>query len=451
MVNTGEQKKAGDLTLGQTFAYAAGVIPASYSPALIVGWLMYFYYPGEGKGTIYMGLGAFVVVQFIGRLMDSVSDPLVGYFSDQTRSRWGRRIPYIIFGTPFVALTMALMWYPLTDHPSMANNLWLAGNLLVFWLAYTVVVAPHLSLLPEIAPGTKERNKVGGWLGVGDVIGMLLGAAVFGMVIGAVGKMPDGLHLGPLHFPDGFKFVGVVSAAGILVLFYLTWWFIREKPHDASKEVQFNFYRAVRETLKNPTYPHYLVMIALLRMLVDLIFVLLPYYVTRRLHLGEGFAGALSGAIIVGAVIFFPLVIWGANRYGKKRVFSLGLLTFSCFIPLCIAVPFLPLAGDTARMAAAVGVFALLAPGAAAFIVLQRVIITDIMDFDEKITGYRREAMYNGIEGLITKFAAGVAPMIAALNFALFRMDTGILTAFAMDALITLCAYLIFRPYPIEK
>ena len=155
LTETAEEQKLG---IGRTLAYAAGIIPGAYSPALIVGWLMYFYYPGEGKGVIYMSLGAFVAVQFIGRLMDSVSDPLVGYFSDKTKSRWGRRIPYIIFGTPFVAVTIALIWYPLTDHPSMANNLWLAGNLLVFWLAYTVVVAPHLSLLPEIAPEDRESS-----------------------------------------------------------------------------------------------------------------------------------------------------------------------------------------------------------------------------------------------------------------------------------------------------
>jgi GPH family glycoside/pentoside/hexuronide:cation symporter len=448
MSSVNEEKKSGGLSFGQTLAYAAGIIPGAYCPALLVGWLMYFYYPGEGKGVIYMSLSAFVIVQFIGRLMDSVSDPLVGYFSDKTHSRRGRRIPYIIFGAPFVAVTLALVWFPITDHPSMANNLWLAGNLLVFWLAYTIVVAPHLSLLPEIAPESKERNAVGGWMGLAEVIGTLLGAAVFGIMIDA---FKGGVELGPFHVADGFKLVGIMAGAAALGLFWLTWWFIKEKPFEAAKEVQFNFYQAVRETLKNPTYPHYLVMIALLRMLVDVIFVLLPYYVTRRLALSEGFAGGLSGAIILGAVVFFPLIIWGSNKYGKKRVFALGLLSFALFIPLAIVVPFLPVAPGTPRMAVSILVFALLAPGAAAFLVLQRVIITDVMDFDEKITGYRREAMYNGIEGLITKFAAGVAPMIVALNFSLFTMDTGILTAFAVDALIALAAYLIFRPYPIEK
>lgn len=437
------------LGFGQTIAYAAGMIPAAYAPALIVGWLMYFYYPGEGEdvGTIYMGLGAFVLVQFVGRLMDSVADPLVGYFSDKTNTRWGRRIPFIIFGTPPLALTMALIWYPLTDHPSMANNLWLAGNLLVFWLAYTIVVAPHLSLLPEIAPEDKERNKVGGWMGVGEVLGTLIGAAIFGILIG---KFKEGVQIGPIVIEDGFKLCGIIGGIGILVFFYLTWIFIKEKPYNAAKNVTFNFYRAARETLKNPTYPHFLVMISLLRLMVDIIFVLLPYYVVRHLGFKEDFAGILSAAIIVGAMLFFPLVIWASNKYGKKRVFSMGLLSFALFLPLGIVIPFTGLEGSTLQIVTGL-VFFLLAPGAAAFLVLSRVVLTDVMDFDEKLTGFRREAMYNGIEGLITKLAAGIAPMLVALNFVLFNLENGVLTAFAMDAAIAFVAFLVFIPYPIRK
>ncbi len=83
--------------------------------------------------------------------------------------------------------------------------------------------------------------------------------------------------------------------------------------------------------------------------------------------------------------------------------------------------------------------------------VLSRVVLTDIMDFDEKVTGFRREAMYNGIEGLITKFAAGLAPMLVAINIVVVGMETGILVAFGMDAVIALAAYIVFLPYPIRK
>ncbi len=446
-----ENKKGKELTFIQTLAYSAGVLPAECFPLVLTSWLMVFYIGKDVNNPKYMTLFAFVLVQFVGRLMDSVSDPLVGFFSDRTNSRWGRRIPYIIFGTPFVAITIALVWFPLTDHPSMANNLWLAGNLLVFWLAYTVVVAPHLSLMPEIAPGDKERLGVGGWMAVFGVIGMVLGSLAAGMVIEA---FKDGVSLAGFQIKDGYKVTGIISGFIILIFFWLTWWFIKEKPFSESKSVPINFYRAALETLKNPTYPHYLVMIALVRLMVDVVLGVVPFFVVYFLFQHEGNAGFIQGAIIVGSVVFFPLILWGSGRYGKKKTFAFGLLVFASVMPLIVFVPVLPLYTQASRLLATIAVFGMLAPGAAAMLILQRVIITDIMDFDEKRTGYRREAMYNGIEGLITKFAAGLAPVVIGVNLALFntpQFPYGIFTSIVFSAIIALIGYVAFKAYPIEK
>ncbi|MFO8056926.1 MAG: MFS transporter [bacterium] len=436
------------LGVGRSLAYAAGMVPAAYGVQLITNWLMYYYYPGEGKGKMYMALGTYVVIQLIGRVVDSVADPLVGYISDRTRSRWGRRIPYIIFGTPVLAVTMALMWFPLTEGPSMANNIWLAVNLSVFWFAYTVVVAPHLSLLPEIAPENEERNRLGGWMALGEVLGYIIALVGFAILIET---FKEGVSFGPISFSNGFKFVGVIAGVWILILFWLTWWFIKEKPAARSKEVPFNFFQAARETLKNPTYPPFLIMIALVRLLVDVVFVLVPYYTVATLELVEGDVAIFQGCMIIGSVFFFPVVIKLANIKGKKWVFNKGLLSFAIVLPLPVILPFLPIDSAGGLKIAGAIVFASFAPGAAVFLVFSRVVLTDIMDFDEKVTGYRREAMYNGIEGLITKLAAGMAPVIVALNFFLFSEGKGILTAFVMNALIGLIGYLVFKSYPIEK
>jgi len=436
------------LGTGRSLAYAAGMVPAAYGVQLITNWLMYYYYPGEGKGKMYMALGTYVVIQLMGRVVDSVADPLVGYISDRTRSRWGRRIPYIIFGTPVLAVTMALMWFPLTEGPSMANNIWLAVNLSVFWFAYTVVVAPHLSLLPEIAPQNDERNRLGGWMALGEVLGFIIALVGFAILIDT---FKEGFSAGPISFSNGFKFVGVIAGIFILVLFWLTWWFIREKPATKTKEVPFNFFQAAKETLKNPTYPPFLIMIALVRLLVDVVFVLVPYYTVATLGLGEGDVAIFQGVMIIGSVFFFPVVIKLANIKGKKWVFNKGLLSFAIALPLPVILPFLPLSSELGLKVAGGIVFATFAPGAAVFLVFSRVVLTDVMDFDEKLTGYRREAMYNGIEGLVTKLAAGMAPVIVALNFFLFSEGEGILTAFVMNALIGLIAYLVFKSYPIEK
>jgi glycoside/pentoside/hexuronide:cation symporter, GPH family len=453
MSNKNNDPIKNDLTFGQTLAYAAGTLPAEFAPILITSWLFVFYIGSDttSKTGLYMGLFAFVIVQFIGRVMDSVADPLVGFFSDRTESRWGRRIPYIIFGTPGIAITCILVWFPITDYPSMANNLWLLGNLLVFWFCFTVVVAPFLSLLPEIASSEKERLSVGGWQAVFAVIGMILASLVAGL---AIVHFKDGIDLGFIRISDGYKIVGIFAAIIILVFHWLTWWFIKEKPASQIKKVDLNFYQATKETLKNPTYPHYVITISILRLLIDIVLGLLPFFVSAFLFLNEGQGGKVQAAIIVGSIFFFPIIVWTSKKYGKKKVFAIGLLSFATFLPLAVLIPVIPIYDATLRLILTIFVFALLAPGAAAFLVLQRVMITDIMDYDEKITGFRREAMYNGIEGLIVKLAAGMAPVVIAFCILLFNTENfakGILVCFGICAFLALVAFSVFRFYPIRK
>jgi GPH family glycoside/pentoside/hexuronide:cation symporter len=91
----------------------------------------------------------------------------------------------------------------------------------------------------------------------------------------------------------------------------------------------------------------------------------------------------------------------------------------------------------------------------AVIFVLQRPILTDVIDHDEKLTGYRREAMYNGMEGLISKPASGIAYAIVPLLFAALGATNerpfGIIAAPLVAALILFIGWAVFRRYPIEK
>lgn len=444
-----EHSPSSRLGLGQTLAYSGGELAATFLPMAITSWMMYFYCPPEGKGAPLMGLLAFAVVQFGGKVSDSVSNPLVGYLSDRTRSRWGRRIPYIIFGAPLLAVTTALIWFPPADHPGMANNLWLLVNLVVFWAAYTFIVAPYLALMPEIAPSNEERIKVGAFMAGGDVLGFLLGGGVVGILITS---FAGDQGLARLHL-DAYKMIFIVSGVLVLVLFWLTWWFVRETPHSLSKEVSFNFFHAVKETMRNPAFSYYLVAITFLNAIRDVAFGLMPYFTKSVLELGEAsemWAGFFQMGILVVAGVSLPLVNWAANRWGKKAVFITGVGSFAVVLPIAIGMAFLPLPGSALKFWCLAG-FALMGPGAAAMLTLWRPIISDIIDFDEKITGFRREAMYMGVEGLIGKLGAGLAPVIIAVNLGIFGYVNGVHAAFVMDAALVAVTCLLFVRHPIRK
>ena len=444
------------LSLGQILAYSGGEFAANYLPMALTMWLMYFYYMPDENGKVLaplMTLGAFSLVQFIGKISDSLANPLVGYLSDRTKSRWGRRIPYIIFGTPLMALATALIWFPPDTHPSMANNLWLLVNLVVFWSSYTFVVAPYLALMPEIAPSNEERIKVGGFMAGGDILGFLIAGVVIGLGVPALkGK----INFGPIT--DPYKFLFIVSGFFVLILFYLTWWFIKEPPYSEAKEVKMGFFESISETLKNPTFPYWVLTITLLNPIKGVIFGVMPYFTKSVLKLGpdaETFAMLFQVAILIGAGLFLPVINWAANKYGKKKVFMYGILSFAVVMPINVAIAFLPLEPGALKFVSMAG-FVLLGPGAASMLGLWRPIISDTIDFDEKLTGKRREAIYMGVEGLIGKLGDGLAPIIIAISFALFtgaggNLTRGVLAAMVLDAFLVIVTCLIFRKFPITK
>ncbi|MCB1153969.1 MFS transporter, partial [bacterium] len=123
------------LTFWQRFSYSLGEMGVSLSPAIVVSWFIYFYTgrpvmgadPNTGEaiqtGTLFL-VSPFAIglLGLIGRLVDSVADPLVGFYSDKWHFKMGRRIPWVVFGTPFLILFSILLWFP-PDGDGMGRTL----------------------------------------------------------------------------------------------------------------------------------------------------------------------------------------------------------------------------------------------------------------------------------------------------------------------------------------
>ncbi|MBZ0253060.1 MAG: MFS transporter, partial [Candidatus Methylomirabilis sp.] len=162
------------LTTRQTPLYAAGNFGTSLLPAVFVGWAIYFYAPPPGEGLpAYVALTAVGVITFLGRIVDALADPLVGHWSDRSRSPHGRRIPFILWGTPGLVLTFILLWFPPQQGVTLGNAVYLAAVMGAFWFFYTVVVAPYLSLLPEITHVLTERVSISAYMAAFEVASLL--------------------------------------------------------------------------------------------------------------------------------------------------------------------------------------------------------------------------------------------------------------------------------------
>ena len=111
---------------------------------------------------------------FISRIWDAVSDPLAGYLSDRTRTRWGRRRPWLVAGAIPVGLVFYAMWAPPTDLPAGTSlSVWMGGAIILFYTGMTIFNMPHDSLAAELSDNYEDRNRIFGirraFFGVGAI------------------------------------------------------------------------------------------------------------------------------------------------------------------------------------------------------------------------------------------------------------------------------------------
>jgi GPH family glycoside/pentoside/hexuronide:cation symporter len=121
---------------------------------------------------------------FIGRSWDYVNDPLIGYISDRTRSRWGRRRPFLLFGALPFALAFTLMWWKPPFH-GFGLAAWYAGAYLLFDTAATFVYMPYFALTPELTSDYDERTSLTSYRMFFSILGSLAAFTVPLAIIGA--------------------------------------------------------------------------------------------------------------------------------------------------------------------------------------------------------------------------------------------------------------------------
>jgi len=460
-----------NLNFIQRLLYSSGEMGVNLSPGIVVGWLIYFYTgrtDADGNTIFLVSAWAIAGLNLFGRIVDSLADPLVGYYSDRLNTRWGRRIPWVVIGTPFLALFTIMMWFPPQSHPGWANTLWLAVALGGFWFFYTAVVAPYLALLPEISPYNNERIGISEWMAYFDVLGMLVATVVAGIIYEV---FSGGLSIGPLSLTDGYKVGAVFIAALMALCFYLSVWKVREKPFDKTKAVPFNFIQAFKSSLTNPWFWPYVAAVSFFRISVDVVVAMIPFMVSGLMGYGESVAGGLQGIIIIVAAVMFPVVSKASVKHGKKKIFLIGLLWFAVALPFWVLVEHFPFMGwavsavasvfglemstSAIKLTHCIVLFVSCAFPISTAFVLPRPIFADVIDHDEKLTGYRREAMYNGMEGLLTKAAAGIAgfmvPLLIKYLGGSIDRPWGILVAGPLSGFILFFGYLAFKKYPYEK
>lgn len=375
----------------EKLSFSAGALPYGFA---------YFTVTQMAYPVLNMTLGMSAtligVMLAIGRLWDAVDDPLVGWISDNARTRWGRRLPFILLGAVMLAITLPLMWMFPSGLGQTGIFIWFTVTSVLFYTAGTFFSVPWLSLSYELTPDPQERTRIHAYRAyMGAFIGLLL-PWLFAWAQSDV-------------FTDVLSGVRWLSVGcGILcILFTLPIvLFCKERFADkALKQEKISIVRSVKETLSNKPFLIFECGIVSVAIGAPMLVGALGIYInTYYIFDGDMKAGASMSALatsvtVVIKLLTLPLTVKLCSLYGKVTVmrWSLGIGLVGAPLQYITYTPDYPYL----QLVSAI----LLAPCVTAFWLLVDPMKADCADYDEWKTGLRREGSYASVANWIEKMS----------------------------------------------
>ena len=335
---------------------------------------------------------------FIGRSWDYLHDPLIGDLSDRTRSCWGRRRPFLLFGVLPFALTFVLLWI----HPPWENQLWLvvyyALAYLLFDTAFTAVNMPYSALTPELTEDYDERTSLTSHRMFFSIAGSLIAFTVPLVIVDRFIPANDGrVLLMAVAF-------GCFCILPVLLVFFNT----RERPNFMEMD-QPGLRDSLRAAARNKPFVFGAGIFLLTWVAVDVLQTTLLFFIKYVLE-RESQSDLIMATIFVTALLALPLWEWAARRWDKRLAYIAGV-AFWAVVQLALVS-----LGPSDPLSWLLGLCVLAGIGVSAAHVLPWSIIPDAIEWDEWQTGLRHEGTFFSLVSLLQKIASSVAiPLILLL------------------------------------
>jgi GPH family glycoside/pentoside/hexuronide:cation symporter len=334
---------------------------------------------------------------FIGRTWDYINDPLIGHISDRTRTRWGRRRPFLLFGALPFALVFTMMWWRPPFENVIALVVYYALIYVLFDAAATFVYMPYFALTPELTPDYDERTSLTTTRMFFSIFGGLVAFTVPLMIVN--GFRPENANR-VLIMGGAF---GLASALPLLVTFFGT----RERP-EFMEQAQPDLKKSLQALWNNRPFMFslgiYLFTWVSMTLLETILLFFVKYVVERETQ-----SDLIMGTIFVVAILVLPFWEWVSRRLNKRKAYMAGI-AFWAVVQL-VLVTLTPASSLSLLLLLCV----LAGIGVSAAHVLPWSIMPDAIEWGEMQTGERHEGMFYSLLTLIQKIATSIAIPLALL------------------------------------
>jgi GPH family glycoside/pentoside/hexuronide:cation symporter len=377
-------------------AYGSGDIGFSLTTTIVGAFFAIFLTDVVGLSA---GMAAAAIL--IGSTWDYINDPIMGHLSDRTRTRWGRRRPFLLFGALPFALVFTMLWY----RPPWEQQLYLAIYYSIAYVLFdsvaTLLYMPYFALTPELTSDYDERTSLTSYRMFFSILGSLLAFTIPWLII-------DSFR--PANANRVLVMAGVfalVSALPMLVVFFGT-----SEREVFLRQERPSLVRSLRVAFKNKPFIYGLMIFLMTWISVIVLQDSLAYfikYVVGR----EAQSELIMGTVFVTAILFLPLWNWISQRWSKRWAY-IGGIAFWAVVQMILI---------TVTAATSLWVILLLCflagIGVAAAHVIPWAILPDAIEWGEYETGERHEGMFYSLVTLMRKAATSLAipATLALLHF----------------------------------
>ncbi len=338
---------------------------------------------------------------FFYTIYNALNNPALGFLSDRTRSRWGRRLPYILFGGLPYALAFALLFTaPYDGKSNPAGLLIYFGTAIIIWEGlYTALATGYYGLLPEMFGSYEERTDVAAKMNIFQILGLFIGAALPPMLANIM----------------GWNNMAMLFAGISVIAIYAGYPAMFERK-ELLTDTSFPFMDALKSTFVNRSYLTAAGAQTMRFFATGSLQTGILFYLKYSLKVDESLATVvLGGAFFIAMLSLYPWRNWVANRLDSRRTL---MLANAIMILGIVPMGFSPNINFTYAAAVVLGI------GLGGLVLIGDVIMTEVVDEDEVKTGHQRAGMYFGMSGFLITLSGLLVSSVFGFLMPAFGYDT---------------------------
>ena len=425
--------------------YAIGGFGPTFLYQVVLTYLLYYYRPAQARieagALIFAPAAAYALGMLIARILDGVVDIPIASWTDNMRSRWGRRRPMMLIGLIPTIICFFLLWFPPVTGTSLGpdghwgNAVYVAVVSSLYFFFHTFMIVPYLAALSEIVPDENSRVRVASWQTFFNTGAYVLTFVVAPILFARFGVRGTAILL----LPSFVTFIGP-----LLVL--------KENPTNVDSatskvEERVPLWTSLKMTLTNKTFLIYMSSVAAFYFGLQFFLGGIAFMAADMMGISESSLGLMNGAAFAPVPIMLIIFNLITRKKGAKLAFRVALLVFAAamlMFPLGWTKFNLPVPPMVVGIiASAIGSFSI-----GAFFTIPYAFPAHIAAVEAAQTGKNRAGMFFAVQGLINQFVGSLAGSVLAL---LLTWQLGPVVIGPIVAITMVLAFFFIGPYPLGK